>query len=58
MAKFNVLVSVEMKVHIKVEANSEDDAKSIVENMNDSQILKGEVIDVSTINIVDSYKIE
>jgi len=55
MEKYKVLVSVEMKVYIDVEAVSKEEALEKAAANSIADILKAEIHDVSTVNPIAAY---
>ena len=56
MKKYNVRVSVEMKVWVKVEAESPEDAIDKVSQMDEADILKAPIEDISTIDVQRAFE--
>jgi hypothetical protein len=56
MSKYDVYTSIEMKVYVTVEANSEKDALEKASCLSESKILKGQINDISTIDFIFASK--
>ncbi len=55
MLKYKVLVHVEMKVYIDVEADSKEEALAKAGEKSIADILKAEIHDVSTVSPIAAY---
>lgn len=58
ISKYEVYTSIEMKVYVIVEANSEEDALEKASCLSESKILKGQINDISTIDFIKAYKVK
>jgi hypothetical protein len=58
MKKFSVLASIELKVYVTVEAESESDALEKATELDSSEFLNGEVNDISTINMLNARELK
>lgn len=58
MSKYEIYTSIEMKLYVIVEANSEEDALEKASCLSDSKILKGQINDISTIDFIKAYKVK
>ena len=56
MKNYKVRVSVEMKVWVKVEAESPEDAIDKVTQMDEAEILKAPIEDISTIAVQRAFE--
>jgi hypothetical protein len=56
MSKYKIYTSIELKVIITIDADSEEDALNKAENLNESNLLKGEINDISTIDFIKVHR--
>lgn len=55
MPIFKILTSIDMKVYIEVESSSKEEALEKASDLQMTEILNGEVVDVSTIDFIEAF---
>jgi hypothetical protein len=53
---YSVFINIDLKVQIDVPANSEEEAIETAESIDVDDLLKAEIVDVSTVTIESAYK--
>lgn len=58
MSKYEIYTSIEMKIYVIVQANSEEDALEKANCLSYSKILKGNLSDISMIDFINATKMK